>query len=319
MNVFPHANVGKLLIIKGVLWFMIIMPVIVLFFQDNGLSLHEIMLLQASYSMSVALMEIPSGYAADVLGRRKTMLLGCILACAGFAFFSVSYDFWWFLTAEILLGLGNSFISGSDTALMYDSLRVVKSEDQFLKYEGMSISIGNFSEAAAGILGGFLAALSLRYPAYAQVLVSLIAIPFAYLLIEPDCSKSSKRNSALQIKAIFKASLIENKLLRTYIIYSSAIGVGTLMMAWLAQPFLKDIGIALEYYGLIWAFLNITVAVFSFIAHKIEGILPKLSSIFIVGFITVFGYICISDRRRVTPTCDALLFRQLGHHLLLHH
>ena len=41
-----HTNIWKLFVIKGILWFMIIMPIIVLFFQDNGLNLQQIMTLQ---------------------------------------------------------------------------------------------------------------------------------------------------------------------------------------------------------------------------------------------------------------------------------
>ena len=99
----PHPNIWKLFVIKGSLWFMVIMPIIVLFFQDNGLNLFQIFTLQASYSLSLSLMEIPSGYAADIIGRKKTLILGCILAFIGFSLFSISYDFWWFLVAEILL------------------------------------------------------------------------------------------------------------------------------------------------------------------------------------------------------------------------
>jgi len=183
MRKLPHPNIAKLFAIKGLLWFMVVMPVIVLFFQDNGLSLQEIMFLTASYSLSVALMEIPSGYAADQIGRKKTLVLGCVLAFLGFGLFSLSYSFWWFLIAEVLLGIGNSFISGADSALLYDSLLEVEAEDQFLKYEGRSISIGNFSEAAAGVLGGFLAALSFRYPAYIQVIISFSTLPLALNLI----------------------------------------------------------------------------------------------------------------------------------------
>ena len=142
----PHSNIWKLFVIKGALWFMIIMPIIVLFFQDNGLNLQQIMTLQACYSLSLSLMEIPSGYAADIIGRRKTLILGCILAFIGFSIFSVSYDFWWFLIAEILLGFGNSFISGADTALMYDSLLEAKAEDQFLKYEGRVFQLEIFQK-----------------------------------------------------------------------------------------------------------------------------------------------------------------------------
>ena len=291
----PHPNIWKLFAIKGALWFMIIMPIIVLFFQDNGLNLQEIMILQACYSLSVGLMEIPSGYAADILGRRKTLILGCILAFIGFSIFSVSYNFWWFLLAEIFLGLGNSFISGADTALMYDSLLEAKAEDRFLKYEGRSISIGNFSEAAAGILGGFLAAISFRYPAYAQVLVALLAIPFAISLVEPKMHKDRIKSSWKSIIGVVRFSLVESKVLRTHIIYSSFIGVGTLMMAWLAQPFLKDIGINMKHYGIIWALLNIIVGVFSFLAHRIEKKFTDLNSLFIVGLLSVLGYLLLSQ------------------------
>ena len=47
---------------------MLIMPIVVLFFQENGLSLQEVMILQGIYSFMVAVMEIPSGYLADVFG-----------------------------------------------------------------------------------------------------------------------------------------------------------------------------------------------------------------------------------------------------------
>ena len=86
---------------------MIIMPIIVLFFQDNGLNLQEIMILQACYSLSVGLMEIPSGYAADVLGRRKTLILGCILAFIGFSIF-----LGWFQDSMIIIWLLGPFVAG---------------------------------------------------------------------------------------------------------------------------------------------------------------------------------------------------------------
>lgn len=294
MRTMPHPNIWKLFAIKASLWFMVIMPIIVLFFQDNGLSLHEIMILQASYSFSVAIMEIPSGYAADLLGRKKTLLLGCILAFIGFSIFSISYDFWWFLVAEIILGLGNSFISGADTALMYDSLLEADAEEDFLKYEGRSISIGNFSEAGAGILGGVLAASSFRYPAYAQVIIAFSAIPFAFLLVEPKMHKERIKKSWNSILNVVKYTMLESKILRTHILYSSIIGVSTLMMAWLAQPFLKELGIKMEHYGILWALLNISVGLSAFMAHKIEKQISEFKSILIVGIICATSYICIA-------------------------
>lgn len=291
----PHPNIWKLFVIKGCLWFMVIMPVIVLFFQDQGLSLQEIMILQACYSLSLGITEIPSGYAADTLGRRKTLILGCILAFVGFSIFSISYDFWWFLIAQIFLGLGNSFISGADTALLYDSLLEVNEEDRFLKYEGRSVSIGNFAEAGAGILGGFLAALSFRYPAYAQVVVAVITIPFAMALVEPKTQTKRLERSWQSILYVVKFSLKESKILRTYIIYSAIMGIGTLMMAWLAQPFLKDIGVGMKNYGVIWALLNVLVGTVAFLAYKIDRKLSPINSMLMIGVTSVLGYVLIAQ------------------------
>lgn len=291
----PHPNIWKLFVIKGCLWFMVIMPVIVLFFQDQGLSLQEIMILQACYSLSLGITEIPSGYAADTLGRRKTLILGCILAFVGFSIFSISYDFWWFLIAQIFLGLGNSFISGADTALLYDSLLEVNEEDRFLKYEGRSVSIGNFAEAGAGILGGFLAALSFRYPAYAQVVVAVVTIPFAMALVEPKTQTKRLERSWQSILYVVKFSLKESKILRTYIIYSAIMGIGTLMMAWLAQPFLKDVGVGMKNYGVIWALLNVLVGTIAFLAYKIDRKLSPINSMLMIGVTSVLGYVLIAQ------------------------
>ena len=55
-------NIWKLYLIKISKWFMVFMPILVLFMQDNGLSLQAVMTIQAIYSLGVAVFEIPSGY-----------------------------------------------------------------------------------------------------------------------------------------------------------------------------------------------------------------------------------------------------------------
>ena len=134
-------NIWKLYVIKGLMWFMVAMPIIVLFFQENGLSLQEVMILQGSYSMMVALMEIPSGYIADLFGRKKTLVLGTLFCFLGFALFGFSFGFWEFFIAELLLGVGNSFISGSDSALLYDSLLESEQSEEYTRIEGKPIPL----------------------------------------------------------------------------------------------------------------------------------------------------------------------------------
>ena len=46
-----------------------------LIFSRQWSESQQIMTLQACYSLSLSLLEIPSGYAADIIGRRKTLIL----------------------------------------------------------------------------------------------------------------------------------------------------------------------------------------------------------------------------------------------------
>jgi MFS family permease len=101
---------------------MLVMPIVVLFYKENGLNVTQVFILQSVYSLSIVLLEIPSGYFADVLGRKNTISLGAILGFVGYAIYSVTSGFWGFFIAEVLLGFGQSMISGADSALLYDSL-----------------------------------------------------------------------------------------------------------------------------------------------------------------------------------------------------
>ena len=79
-----RSNIVKLYLIKIAKWFMLFMPIIVLFYQENGLAMQDIFTLKAVYSVAIVALEIPSGYLADILGRKKTLIIGTTLGCLGF-------------------------------------------------------------------------------------------------------------------------------------------------------------------------------------------------------------------------------------------
>jgi MFS family permease len=264
-------NILKMYLLKGVLWFMVAMPIIVLFFQEHGLSLTEVMLLQAIYSLSVAVFEIPSGYIADIFGRKQTIVFSTIFSFIGYLVFSFYGGFYAFAIAQVLVGIGGSLMSGSDSAIIYDTLLETKSKTSYTKIEGRNYAIGNFSEAAAGILGGFLAVGSLYLPIYVQTSILFFSIPIALTLVEPTMHEENKLDRSFKaILEVVKFSLVDNTRLRWLIIYSSAMGVATLSMAWFAQPFFKEVGVPLVYFGILWAGLNFSAGLTSFNAHQFD-------------------------------------------------
>ncbi|MCT4602427.1 MAG: MFS transporter [Marinifilum sp.] len=277
------GNIPKLYAIKIAKWFMLTMPIIVLFYQENGLSMQDVLTLKGIYSVAVVILEIPSGYLADVWGRKKSLILGAILGCLGFVIYSFSYGFTGFLAAELILGIGSSFISGSDSAMLYDSLLKMKREKEYLKQESRVMSIGNFAEAIAGIAGGSLALISLRTPFILQSFIAFIAIPAAILLLDPNQDSKKTKAGFSHILSIVKFSLWDSAKLRWNIMLSSVIGCATLTLAWFIQPYLKDLDMEVSTIGVIWTMLNLTVGFVALLAYKVEGFLGKTgTSIFIV-------------------------------------
>jgi MFS family permease len=287
-------------LLKAVKWFMIIMPIIVLFFEEHGLSLTQIMILQATYSLFVALFEIPSGFFADVYGRRISLFYGSIFIFLGYLIFSFFSGFNEFLIAEILLGIGGSLISGADSAILYDTLLELKQDEDYTKIEGKSYGIGNISEGFAGVLGGFLAISSIDLPVYVQTVVMFFSIPITYSLVEPKSSYKLAKNFNSILLVVKETFLYHNKL-KWYIIYSSAMGVGTLSIAWFVQPFLLELDTPLVYYGIIWASLNIIAGVTSYYSYifKNSNLLIYISFIMIISLISlginisVYGFLFI--------------------------
>jgi len=291
------SNIYKLYVIKSAKWFMLIMPVIVLFYKENGLQMFDVFLLQGIYSVAIVLLEIPSGYLADKWGRKNTMIIGAFLGTFGFIIYSLSFGFWGFLIAEIVLGVGQSFISGSDSALLYDSLKHQEKQSDYMKLEGRVLSVGNFAETIAAIVGGLLASISLRTPFYAQIFVAFMAIPASFMLVEPNRRKMSGNQNIKNILKIVKKSLLTDYKLKWTIFMSAIIGISTLTMAWFVQPFLKDLKFDVFYISLIWAALNLTVGVVTLFAFKVENFIKQkntllliVAGIFLGYFFTAYNY-----------------------------
>ncbi len=266
------------------------MPVVVLFYQDNGMGMQDIFTLKAIYSVAIVAMEVPSGWMADVWGRKKTLLAGSILGATGFLVYSFSFGFWAFVIAEIVLGIGHACVSGADSAMLYDSLKAAGKTGEYTKNEGRITSAGNFAEAFAGVIGGLLAAISLRTPFYFQFVVAALAIPAAFTLVEPRIHTVEHIHSLKKIVRNIGRTLTHNHNLRISILISAITGTATLTFAWLVQPYFLEIGLPVEWYGIFWTALNLTAGLSSVFAHRIEIFFGHKYSLNAIILLIALGY-----------------------------
>ncbi|WP_099465523.1 MFS transporter [Parabacteroides provencensis] len=288
-----RRNILALYLIKLSKWFSLVMPIIVLFYEKHGLGLQDVFVLKSVYSVAAVALEIPSGYLADVWGRRKCLIYGCFLFFGGYLCYSFTSTFHAFLIAEILLGVGQTLVNGADSALLYDTTLHYKKEELYLRYEGRITMIGNFAEAIAGIFGGLLAAYSLRFPFYIQAVIAFSGIPAALALKEFNI-KNKIQNPVSEIIRIIKYSLITNRPLCYNIMFSGIIGAATLTMAWLVQPLLMHLETPTSYYGVIWTVLNLTVGFAALYSDRVDRYFGLKKMGILILSVIIGGYVALA-------------------------
>ena len=288
-----QRNLIALYLVKLSKWFTLVMPIIVLFYEENKLGLQDVFILKSVYSVAAVALEVPSGYLADVWGRKRCIVAGCVLFFGGYLCYSLTSTFAAFLVAEILLGIGQTMINGADSALLYDTTVHHGRENLYLRYEGRITMIGNFAEAVAGIFGGLLAVYSLRYPFYAQAVVAFVGIPAAMALRE--YAPANKVQSPWEeILRILKYSLVTNKKLCCNIMYSGIIGAATLTMAWFVQPVLMELSTPTKWYGVIWTVLNLTVGVAALYSDRVEQLFGMNKMNILILSVIAGGYVALA-------------------------
>lgn len=247
---------------------MIVLPILTLYFQDHGLSLQQVFLLQVFFAIFIILTEVPSGYFADVFGRKKSLVVGAVFGFVGWTVYWLTGDFAGFLLAEFFLALSISFISGADSALLYDTLLEEGAERLYTKYEGRFLSFRTGAEAVAALIGGaMLLSMDFKELFFWQAALMFLLIPIAASIKEPSQHEAAERLGMLKI---IKFVAHENKKLRYLNIFGAFLSASTLAMVWFAQPLWKSIGMPLAYFGIVWAAVNLLVAVSAYFAHKLD-------------------------------------------------
>lgn len=264
-----HSNIKKLYLFSFLKMSLFPMAIITLFWKDQiGLSLTQILLLQGIFSVSMVVMEYPSGYLSDRIGYRAALNFASLLGIIGWGLYTVAGSFSQVLIAEIILGFSISFISGSDSALLFESLKADGEERLYARHEGRKTSIGQLGEACGALFAGLLYATAPLLPFIIQVLVWGLALLLTRSLIEPQRQLKPPVSHLAEAWQSTRFALKENKRLRYTILLSLVLGLTSYYPIWLIQPYMQDGGVPLAWFGPIWAVANLSVALFALISHR---------------------------------------------------
>lgn len=267
------------------------MAIITLFWKEHiGLSLSQILLLQGIFAVSMVLMEYPSGYISDRIGYRTALTMASLLGLAGWGYYTVATSFSEVLIAEVILGISTSFISGTDSALLFESLKADEKEDSYSRCEGRSTFFGQTGEAAGAIFAGVLYARYPLLPFFLQIAVWLLALAITRGLVEPRREPHRHGGHLAAALASARYVFVENRRLRVTILLSIVLGLSSFYPVWLIQPYMRDCGVPLASFGPVWAGANLVVAIFALFSHRVRALLGDRGMILLVVVLVWVGY-----------------------------
>ncbi len=273
--------------------FMVVIPVFVPLLQGYGLSMSQVLQTQAVFALTIALFEVPSGYIADLWGRRRAILVGSALNAVGFMSLLSADTFTDFLLYEVILGVGFSLISGADLALLYDT-EVYLKERKLAGGAGAGKSLSRLIavEAAASGLAGIGASLLLLWSLDAVVIVQalsgLLPLVLGFVLMEVPRPQhtASHRGNARQIVDL----LLFGKPVVLWTAFAIALfGLLAVYAFWLYQKYWELQGIPIEWYGYIWAAFALSISLSARYASAVEARVGTRPLLYLIAVLPLVG------------------------------
>ncbi|MGH1363440.1 MAG: MFS transporter [Calditrichia bacterium] len=290
--------------------FLIIMPVIVPFLKSHELGMQAVFELQAIFAFSVVLLEVPSGYLADLFGRKNTLMLAGLFNGIGMTTLALGDSYIWFVVFEIIIAFAGSLFSGSDIAMIYDSLEGIESRDgeesQFL---GRKIFYAQTGEMVAALLGGGFAYISLALPIQVNAVTGWIPLFIALTLTEPPRSKMSSTSHSGNIGYIWRSLFGHSKLLTFILLNLIFYGSSTLLAVWAFQGYWGSIDIPIYYFGYLWALFNGVVALTARLANRLDHLLGRKILLFSIALLPIAGYLGMAWGAGLFGIVAGLLFK----------
>lgn len=228
-------------------------------------------IVESTLFFTAIILEVPTGALADILGKRKTLIISFFMS--GLCNIGIAYstNLNNLLASVVLGGIAMSLYSGAFDALVYDSLLEEKKESTFNKVLSRITSQQLIMMAICSAIGGFLYSYNHQLPFLLCGLFSFAACGLSFLFTEPKCDteKFSFKNYLKQNTEGFKHLFNKNLLQIVFflIIVSSFYALSDEM---LDSVLGYEFGLSSQMLGILFSIIALVAALSSYLSGKID-------------------------------------------------
>ncbi len=232
-----------------------IYPVYAVMMAEGGITPIELSLLFIIWSGSVVVLEVPLGVLGDRMPRKQLVLVSCVLKSISFSIWLTIPNFFGFMVGFICWGVGDTIMSGTIQALLYDGLSKNDEQMRFTRIYSRGSAIGETGVALALLLGGVIS----QWLGYSAALMLSIASPLVaallawQLLPNLEVHETARRESYIRtLQSGWKHAIGRRLILYIIVLFA---GVGTFYSVFeeYVGPFLREREFSLVMIGIVTA------------------------------------------------------------------
>ncbi|MCD1259258.1 MFS transporter [Paenibacillus athensensis] len=272
-----------------------------LYWEQRGMTVEMVVYTEIIYAVTIVLLEVPTGILADRLSRKALIVAGAAMGCCEFALLLGASQFWHFALVVFLAGIGRSAASGSENALLYETLAQLGKPEAFEKQLGRLNAFDLAGTMLAALCGGLLAA---RFPLALNYWLSLgsavVSLAFACWLTEPAAAadreepgEAAAEAALMPVREYVRASLLffrNRPGVRFVLLAGMLLGASISFIDEFWQLYVGKLGVPVGAFGLVSTCLFLLRMPGSLLAYKLKGrfsskgLLASAYAAFAVGF-----------------------------------
>lgn len=187
-----HSNIRYLLIFSFLNCFRPHWPIAIIYFHSVTGSFTAAMAVYSVAFFTQAACEVPAGSYSDRVGRRRTMILGAVCASTSILLYAIGRAEFVIFIGGICEGVARALFSGTDNALLYESIPNDEREDTYKKYLGRIGSMYQLGLCLSAALCAAVSLYSLNLVLWISVIPQIISVWVTIRLVdilEVDTSK----------------------------------------------------------------------------------------------------------------------------------
>lgn len=246
-------------------------------FEKRILTYAEMALLEVVGATFLVLLQIPTGALADLIGRKKTIVLGWVTTGLGNILFAHATNFPTLVATYLIVNFGFALVAGADVALIYDSLKEAGRENDFQKIASKKSLISQIALVIGTVFGGYIYQIGYRLPFILFGLFEIFGGLLVLFMIEPHVKsvrftvQSYIDKNIDGMKEIFKNIQVRE----LSIFYILVGGLTWSTQFFFNQPFATDIGLTDIEKSWYFAFLRLVNSLVLFKMVSIKSLVTK--------------------------------------------